>query len=469
MSDMDVFEGKVSDIREHVADQPMSSFAQLRARARRRRAKHRVGGVAAIAAVALAVVAVPVALHQFGGHKAAPVAGDGPVKGPLASVPIQLAAIKKVVGNIPLDPRTAYAVVQAKDGKYGMVRTLDGRSWQAWTFPAGMQQAAATDFAEGSSGGSFGAAAVRPLDNPLVIDRLVIRVGRSLSRDGGETWTPITAGQAVKLAAMSRDNRPITERVGDAVSTAPAKWPVAMLDVDAANGKPRSTYLAAVDPATGVWHRLANSPMTRPSDSLDGVRADPTGALWVTYRTLRDSMAGHMVLAVSHDRGRTWIRHPIPEAGQFVLMPPLSVDGQHAVVPVQYGPQPEVDQKWMQYGVLITDDGGRTWRLQRTHGQTTPGNGAKGPALPDDALMLPDGSFIGVAYGEPPKLIRTHDYGDTQVPFEGTDGAFAVQRTITGGYLLMVAAKVGGVLHPTVKVSDDGLHWQPVPVSPVAK
>jgi photosystem II stability/assembly factor-like uncharacterized protein len=181
-------------------------------------------------------------------------------------------------------------------------------------------------------------------------------------------------------------------------------------------------------------------------------------------------MAGTSVLAVSHDRGRTWLRHAITAADQFVLRTPQSLDGKHAVVTLLAGPQPEVNQKYYQYGVLVTDDGGRSWNVRRTHGQTEPGNGAKGPALSDDAQLLPDGSFLTIPLGEHRSLSRSTDYGDTSEPIAGTVAAVFLRRSLIGGYVLTVdAGSSNGQRKSRELVSDDGLHWQAAPTPPVAK
>ncbi|WP_163505567.1 sialidase family protein [Fodinicola acaciae] len=461
MSDVDVFGEKVADIRGQVVDRPMSSFAQLQAKARRRRTTRRVGGVAAVAAVALAVAAVPLTLHQVGGK----VASDQPVKGAIVATPVEMSQIKKVVDTAPLDTRTAYAIVQTKAGSYGLARTLDGHDWKAWVLPAAMQAAAAADFT-GQHHSRVNPTGVRPGSGPAVVSRLVVKYRDSLSRDGGQTWSPITDGRRVVVDGLRDDGQPVTDWLGDPVSSVAQGWPVSTF-VQHGAGQSRTEFLATLDPTTGVWHRLTASPTTRPTDSLDGIQRDPTGVLWATYRTVKDRMAGHMVLAVSHDGGRTWSRTPLTAAGRFVTSVPQSVDGRHAVVPVQYGPQPEVDQKWMQAGVMLTDDGGRTWRFQQTHGQTTPGNTAKGPALSDDALLLQDGSFISTSHGKQPAVVRSTDYGDSGQPVAGTDGAALLMRTLTGGYLLTVDP--GGVLRGQNRISDDGLHWQPAPAPPAGQ
>jgi hypothetical protein len=431
------------DLREDVRTGAHAPDLEAIHRTAKRRRQTRLSVTAGVAVVA--VIAGTYALVQPHPQHAS---DSGPVHGPIAGATIPVSGSMKMLALYPIDTQTTYAVATAADGRQAILRTTDGgREWKAWALPNEVQTS--TDRESLTGDVNAPSDILGRLKDPSFLTNWSFTVGGYLTRDGGESWQQI---DGTRPSGSDRGMSRIT--VGPDVPAVPDGWRVGVGLIDG-----REVRLAAVDPATGVWHKLATQPQ-----GVSQVVVGPDGTIWATttdgkrtYQNLTTTTTG---LAVSHDRGRTWRTYTLPQAEGNVGDPLVALDGQHALADVMIATIPPNGGIQHKY-TLVTDDGGRTW-TKRTNDRSMPFGG----------MVLPDGSVLGfnsayTACWHPnaiaDKLILTTDLGKTCTPVEGTDKPGRLARTVSGAYVLS-----NRTVNPTgYRISTDGLHWQPAPMPPI--
>lgn len=425
----DTFEG----LRQQVADATLGpNLDDIHRLGRRRRAVRASLPVAAIVAVVMVIASGAVVATYFRDSQRPATTAlrqTKPVAGPLAGVPVTLSSAMKIVAVYPLTTDLTYVFVQVEPGKFGIARTDDaGRHWSAWAFPAPPQNAAAAKFVALNTpiyliGGS---------EAPVFVQSLTLTFGGYLTRDGGQSWTKVTHGQ------------PLTEliphsgaRIGSDVATIPTGWRVDFLYLGKDLGN-SSNVVAAIDPETGLWHKLA----AQPGKNATSVRVTADGTIWATYGPLKPGKTTAPTdsgVAVSHDAGRSWTR---TATASQVHGPVASIDSNDATVSV--GPHPEDTNQF------VTNDGGKTWRTEP---------GPKG--FPYPAAELADGSYLG-AIGPSSNVVRVTAGKVAVAP--GTQGCNGLNVTLLDQYTTLVTATLSGSRVPSYKVSADGVHWANVAI-----
>lgn len=429
-----------AELRDEIDSQlrPPMPIADITRRARRRNGT-RAATIVLTAAVAVVVVTVGT-VNLTGNRERQPTLPPAGVTTPTLS-PMPTPSSGKFVKTGPIAPparsstfpagsqatftaaanqQISYAVTRLPGtaAKYAWSRTVDGgRSWVTHDLPSQAQLPGTNATAGGG---------------PTVLDETTVTVGQLITHDGGTTWSLRPAG-------------------GAPVRTLPARWVLAGPSVDGP--------ILAIDPADGGVHTFTGAPKNC-SASYSGQPTD--GSIWLTC-------AGGLV--VSHDRGASWKAfHALPEDANkgtsftgLTDHEPLvwadSADGQHgyaiadSTLPVR------------QQVVFRTDNGGTSWQKIRTvqGGVPTMDGGLTG------LCVLPDGSFLtgGVTANIKP-LVRSTDGGATFTPLAPVFPTETPSRTALGTYFTFHWEDVSSPKNVFV-VSDDGVHWSPVPVPPGVK
>jgi hypothetical protein len=408
---------KISEeIREYVHEKTTAFDLDAIHRTGQRRRRVRTSAITA-GVVAAAILATGTAVSLSQPASLVPLSGES----------VHLVKGMKTVAMVPLNSRISYAVVQTAPKKYAIARTTDGGSdWQAWALPTDSQNDSMTRF--GGQHANSVSPTLTDQDEPLILGSSTLTIGGFLSRNGGQSWTKITGGR------QTHDSRLPVRVVGSDITSIPASWPL---------GIGQDRMLSAVDPATGLWHRLATQP--KPGLAIGSGQRGSDGTIWAGYQDPKLGLDKASGVAVSHNSGRSWTTYTIDPADGAV-MGPTSTDANHAYAPV-YRDHPgsgSVDP----VGLLTTSDGGQTWHRQQAS------------QLPASAVTLPDGSLLGWSPTPPLRLVISKDGGKTATPVPGTEKAFRFGKTVDGLFVFCDSLETPS----SYRVSTDGRHWTPIPL-----
>jgi hypothetical protein len=397
-------------------------WADVVAKAARRRRFLRAFGAAAVAAV----VAAGGGIATSGGFAGDGDPGPTPAPAPSGSAYVlRHAAENPKPGRspIPAISVTSYAVAGDLDHLYLPIRDCRGEcvdkvaasadqggTWTTSEMPGGGINS--SRFLAAAAGDTVVTLVRRPADATGYR-----RSDYFTSTDAGRTWRPATVTQVEELPA-------------DAVSV--------QVDDD---------RLVAVDPATGD---LASVALPLMQASVLGV-APEAGERWIfgytgsepTSRPGKVKWIGKS-LAVSRDGGRTWSVRKLPKDAVFRSVAVAGGKRAYAL----YSASQADDMR-----LYRSDDGGQTW------------NG--GHDITFDPLNFPDEGMFGLADGSAfismnNGLARTTDGRQTTPGWAGV-GPRAHVLTVPGGY-------VATNLYPEVGLwvsTDDGESWDKLPLAAV--
>lgn len=194
------------------------------------------------------------------------------------------------------------------------------------------------------------------------------------------------------------------------------------------------------DPQTGDWMVLKNQP---PGVGYVGMAVGFDGSMWVYGSGATGD--GDFQLAVSRDRGRSWLdRTPAEDTGWLAHAGLTAFDGDTAYLcPMKATTEPD------SFSLLRTTDGGETWR---------PAPAARG--FTDIVFVWTDRrGGLGVADLTHHQHLST-DGGNTFVSVElPVWGPFGITGGMQGWPIDYAAADPVDVY-----LSEDGLTWQPVQI-----
>ncbi|GIF78224.1 hypothetical protein [Asanoa siamensis] len=238
-----------------------------------------------------------------------------------------------------------------------------------------------------------------------------------ISHDGGQTW---------------REYRPRV-RTADAVPDGIVpRWPC--------DERPcKETGLGWYDPTTGDWMVLEHQP---PGVHYSGVAVGFDGSIWVNGAG--PDGAGDFQLAVSRDRGRTWLdRTPADDLDWFDRAGFTAYDGDTAYLfPMGHPPTDA-------FALLRTTDGGRTWLPAPAAGQFRD----------IVAVWVDRQGGLGVA----DLTRRQHLSSDGGATFAPVTLPVWTAWAVTGG-LEGSPSDVTAAEPADFYLSEDGLTWRPVAV-----
>ncbi|GAA1670667.1 hypothetical protein GCM10009765_20110 [Fodinicola feengrottensis] len=414
-----------AEVRDEIDSQlsPPLPIADITHRAHRR---NRARAAVTVLTVGVAVAAVTVGAIQLTADRerspVVPPAGvtdptppsgkAGPITPPVRSSTFP--AGSQATFTAAVNQKISYAITRLPGiaVTFAWSRTVDGGlTWVSHDLPT-LAQPVGTPFTSG----------------PQVLDLTTVIAGQLISHDGGTSWT----------------RRPAS---GVAVSVLPAGWVLSAPGVDGP--------IVAIDPADGASHTFTGAPKncSRPYSG------EPTdGSIWL-------GCPGGLV--VSHNRGASWKAfHVLPaDANKGTTFTGLtgdqpivwvdSADGQRGYA-IADGGAPGARQQT----IFRTDNGGTSWQKIRVVQGNVPtmDGGLTGLSV------LPDGSFLngGVTANIKP-LVRSSDDGATYQPLAPVFPTEDPVRTPLGTFVSFHWEDVGSPKNIYV-VSDDGIHWSPIPV-----
>jgi hypothetical protein len=347
-------------------------FRTIRGRMARRRLRRRTGTGVAAAVLVLAGGLV------WGSWPGSPASSD------VNPASRSTAAADRVQFADAADATHLYALLNDCTG-CGLIGSDDGG--RTWT--TRLSGVSGTVRIPGFTEYEFGDLAVRG-PSILEMNGSVPKSGRPsidvVSTDGGRTWAKVTADQ-------------------NPVAAVPAgSW---LEIVSAVAGEPGALWV--IDPATHTSHPLATSPAGMHVVAV--ARTSDRAGLWVQGRDITDSKA---MIAVSKDRGATWITRTFDLTDPGLHPSTASPDPSSTTdttSPRGTVPWPSVDvvtydgtTAYAVVGVqtdwsLRSTDGGRTWNVMNG-GNPLPGPlaevGAPAPGLmdPRPSFVRPDGTHV---------------------------------------------------------------------------
>lgn len=372
-----------------------------------------------------------------------------PVHGSLRGAAVDLDRPPPMWQLATVNSYQAYALLANKARQVPVIaRTFDaGSSWQAWRLPAPMVEllslwpvSGQTLYALAGAGGH--------------------KTASYLSRDGGESWTPMPAA-------------------GPPVDGVPPGWDLMLYGTPSGSGGLDRPAMYAVDPATNMPHRLAQQPPPAVGDNvsrLDALSA-ADGSLW-----MHGGCASDLTFpAVSRDRGVSWhsARQPMLrfdaalDQGMGRSGPPGtdaavdsscvvafdSPDGKTGYATVDVSKQ---NQFTTSSRLFTTRDGGKSWTFVPQ----------EQPRLLGAVLVAPGGALLAVdrTNSKTPigKLVISHDGGRTFQPVAGIGLARNLRRSTSGQLLVdSVFGASGNAYWPMLSL--DGTKWTRTATPPNAQ
>jgi hypothetical protein len=341
------------------------------------------------------------------------------VHGPLAAATAPVRTAGPQDATAVWDPANAFVFYQASQGKSVIAHTADGgQTWTAHQVPGTI-----------------------PDDGErLAVGPMSAVVGDLITRDGGQTW--VKAG----VATVTTPGWPLKPPLGREITAVPDGWLVTTWDEAAMVPNRRPTVIvAAVDPATGVYHPLKAQPDALVADLGQIYRAGGK-VLWGVSLQGQNLWAVH----ISTDAGASWsdVKVSSPNVGGASTR--FATDGQTIYrTPGPVSTRAGGDGGNVPLAMRVSKDHGKTW--------STPYAPA-GVSDLNDMFVLGDGSLI--ATGRTPSgwaMVRSTDEGRTfrQVPGVPVSSDQAGLLPLAGGGY--VYAVNGQTL-----VSADALHWKQV-------
>ncbi|MDP9240378.1 MAG: hypothetical protein M3O55_07025 [Actinomycetota bacterium] len=190
--------------------------------------------------------------------------------------------------------------------------------------------------------------------------------GRWITHDGGRHWQ--------RAAAVAR---------GAVAESVPAGGRATLGCVPTVRpGGCDAFRVAVTDPATGADAPLRHQPALR--HPLIAAAPAGDGSLWVSGT----DRAGRAAVAVSTDRGRSWITSTLPFTIDNVLHMTLLTRGGPLAYALVTAVELHAPRLIGLNGIARTDDGGRTWRIVRADDRSRPATARAAALLADGVLVV---------------------------------------------------------------------------------